>query len=136
MINVYSKSEHPLGRLLSNFAHTPFMGDNGMRFESVEGWWYWYTTGKIHPELAKLYGFRAKQEGKKYSQTKVVTHEILAQVYRAKLRDNPEILTQLLAYSGEFEHYYVFNGNKVPATKWLWTARLWEKIRDEYKTML
>jgi len=130
MINVYSKSESELGRLLSNFAHTPFKL-NGLLFQSVEAWWYWYITGEQHYELARFYGFRAKQEGRKYAQTQHVTPEVLKEVYRAKLQYHPEIAEMLAASTDEFDHYYVFGGKNVPATEWLWTAKLWETIRKE-----
>lgn len=133
-MNVYSKSEHELGRLLSNFAHTPFTAPSGMRFESVEGWWYWFTTGKLHPHLAKLHGFAAKQEGKKYPRVMEVKPEVLEQVYRLKLDQNPRIKEMLLAYDGEFEHYYVFGGKKVVPHGGEWTAKLWEKIRDDLRS--
>lgn len=38
-INVYSGGATELGRLLTNFAHTPFENEYG-KFESVEGFWY------------------------------------------------------------------------------------------------
>lgn len=61
-INVYSKGKTELGRLLSNFSHTPFYG-NDILFNSVEGWWQWFTTGKEYDYLKYLYGFKAKKRG-------------------------------------------------------------------------
>ncbi len=130
MINVYSQSEDELGRLLSNFAHTPFDFEDN-HFESVEAWWYWYSTGKQHHQLKTLYGFNAKHEGKKYQKVSLITPDILIQIYRVKLEQNPYIKQLLIQYDGEFDHYYVYNDKKVPATKWLWTAKLWETVRDE-----
>lgn len=135
MINIYSKSDSELGRLLSNFARTPFE-KNGHRFESVEGWWYWYTTGKQYEHLKSLYGWKAKEEGRKYPRVNEVTPEVLANVYRVKLECNPKVLSMLLGYGGEFDHYYIMQGRKVPADKWLWTAKLWEQIRDEIKLQI
>lgn len=129
-INVYSKSDHPLGRLLSNFAHTPFEA-NGHRFESVEAWWYWYCTGKKYHHLKQYYGFKAKQEGRKYPKVFKVTPEILLQVYRIKLDQNQSIKEALLGYPGGFDHYYIYGEKKVYAPEYLWTVKLWETLRNE-----
>lgn len=37
-LNVWSRSDEQIGRLMSNFAHTPFVLD-GVEFASVEGFW-------------------------------------------------------------------------------------------------
>jgi hypothetical protein len=42
-INVYSRGNTELGRLLSNFAHTPFSHPEFGEFASVEGFWYWLS---------------------------------------------------------------------------------------------
>jgi len=132
VINIYSKSEHELGRLLSNFARTPF-NFIGFTYQSVEGWWYWYTTGQRHMRLRNYYGWYAKKEGKLYPQTCTVEEETLKQVYLAKLKHNPHIKDMLLNFNGTFDHYYMYGDKKVPATKYLWTAKLWETIRDELR---
>ena len=130
-INIYSKSESELGRLLSNFAHTPFVSPKGDVFQSVEGWWYWYTTGKVHHALKSLYGYKAKELGRTYVKVKQVTPDVLKQVYLLKLKYNPKLKDMLLAYSGEFDHYYVYGDKKVVPQSTVWTAKLWETIRDE-----
>jgi hypothetical protein len=135
-VNVYSKSPDLLGRLLSNFAHTPFYGEDGRVFASVEGWWYWYTTGSKHDHLMELHGFAAKKAGREYPHVREVTPALLREAYRRKLRDNPHIADMLKEFDGEFEHYYVFNGKKVPADRYLWTAKLWEELRDELRNEL
>ena len=132
MINVYSQSDHPLGRILSNFARTPFV-IGSKRFESVEAFWYWYMTDA--DSLRFLYGANAKRAGKML--TKVREHpsrELLKMVYYAKLQYNPNIKT-LLLNSGdeEFEHYYMNGGVRVNADRWLWTAELWAEIREELR---
>ena len=130
MINIYSKSDSELGRLLSNFAHTPFVL-NGLKFESVEGWWYWFVTGKKYVKLRKLHGFEAKQFGRQFERVCEVKENDLREAYLSKLTYNPDIKEMLLAYKGRFTHFYVMNGNRVEAKDTLWTAKLWEKIREE-----
>ena len=132
MINVYSKSESELGRLLSNFAHTPFI-IGGKRFESVEAFWYWYMTDA--DAMRFLYGSNAKRVGKML--TKVRDHPdrtLLKLVYYAKLRYNPEIQKLLLASGDEeFEHYYMHQGERFIPERWVWTAELWAEIRKELR---
>lgn len=130
-INVFSRGQTDLGRLLSNFAHTPFTILDQV-FESVEGWWYWYCTGQKYNHLKSLYGFKAKQEGKKYESVITPTKEILFQIYESKVNSNPPIHHMLVNSTLPFTHYYVFNG-EVVQTKWEWTGSLWNEVRSYLK---
>lgn len=65
-INIYSKSETKLGKMLSNFYHFEFDTDYGI-FQSIEGYWYYVginTSDDNKNILKTLYGFQAKQVGK------------------------------------------------------------------------
>ena len=127
-INVYSKGKTELGRLLSNFAYTPFQGGDH-HFNSVEGWWYWFKTGKKHNYLKNLYGFKAKQEGRRFRGEKWITPEILKKVYSAKLNDNPHIEEMLKKNKLPFLHYYVWGEGKIKIPhEYLWTIELWNEI--------
>lgn len=130
-INVYSRGKTPIGRILSNFAHTPFKG-NGLQFESVEAWWYWFTTGKKHDNLCSFWGFRAKKEGKQYPRVFEVTPDILREVYKLKVACNPQIKEMLKESHLPFTHYYEY-GSKIVETDWQWTGELWNEIREEAK---
>jgi len=65
-LNVYSRSTEEIGRLMSNFAHTPFVLD-GIEYASVEG--FYVALKFLEPakraKLSRLYGLVAKQMGKK-----------------------------------------------------------------------
>ena len=63
-INVWSRGTTDLGRDLSNFAHTPFVHPRYGPFQSVEGFWYWLSTGQKEIKLRHLWGYLAKEEGK------------------------------------------------------------------------
>jgi len=132
-INVYSKGVTELGRLLSNFAYTPFTG-GPHTFASVEGWWQWYCTGKQHYDLKTLYGIRAKSAGKQYTRTQTPTKEVLFKVYCCKIECNPEIRTMLIQSTLPFTHYYNYGG-KIVHTQWEWTGSLWNEVRDHYQVI-
>lgn len=135
-INVYSKGQTELGRLLSNFAHTPFWPENKPedRYESVEGWWYWYSTGMKHDSLKRLFGFEAKKVGRSYSSVQTPTKEVLVKVYSRKIECNPQIQKMLVTSTLPFTHYYAFGG-KIVETKWEWTGALWNEVREIYREM-
>ena len=136
-INVYSKGNTELGKLLSNFAHTPFripfMGD----FQSVEGFWYWVITGA--DELKILHGWYAKRRGEQISlnlgtftkEEYAVTKQHLQIAYKAKLRYNKKIEEMLMKNELPLTHYYVYNEKIVTPKEFQWTATLWEEIKNE-----
>ncbi len=62
-INIYSKGKTELGRLMSNFALSPFSVPQHGEFKSIEGYWYWLSTGD--ESLRDLYGYEAKKAGRK-----------------------------------------------------------------------
>lgn len=132
-INVYSKGDTELGRLLSNFAHTPFTG-GGRQFASVEGWWHWYCTGKKLHHLAGLYGFRAKQEGRKYKRIQVPNRKVLLPVYKRKIECNDYIHEMLVESTLPFTHYFNY-GDKIVQTEWEWTGSLWNEVREYFKSI-
>jgi predicted NAD-dependent protein-ADP-ribosyltransferase YbiA (DUF1768 family) len=65
-VNVYSRGKTEAGRLLSNFAHTPFTL-HGVRFASVEGFYMsMLQDGEAEwAHVASLFGREAKKWGKK-----------------------------------------------------------------------
>ena len=108
-INIYSKGKTELGRLLSNFARTPFNHPEYGRFESIEGFWYWAKTGYQHDELKGLYGYQAKMTGKDYE----IIHDdnFVNEIKRAielKIKQTPKIMELLKGNRLPFKHYYIF----------------------------
>ena len=137
-INVYSQGQTELGRLLSNFAHTPFTCSDG-KFESVEGYWYWLLSK--HPErdrLRSLHGFMAKQVGRELITDRSETdsnhqgfHEKIYNAYAAKLASNPRVKELLKASELPFKHYYVYSGKVVPVEQYDWLMTYWESLRSD-----
>lgn len=146
-INVYSKSRSKLGRMLSNFAHTPIKIRED-HFESIESWWYYKKMNNINAsalfpiftleqlsEIKKKIGKDAKEffrslykyDSESYSPTK----EELKEAYLQKLIEHPHIEKALFENKLPIAHYYMMFDKKISADSTLWTAQLWEEIRSE-----
>ena len=146
-INVYSKSRSKLGRMLSNFAHTPFTLKD-IKFESMESWWYWTKMNNINKavlfpefsqeqldEIRTLIGKEAKEYFR--SIHKGDTSEFspdkseLKEAYLQKLAEHPEIEKMLFENKLPIDHYYMMFNKRVNADSSMWTAKLWEEIKNE-----
>ncbi|MEM1297112.1 MAG: hypothetical protein AAGH89_17230 [Verrucomicrobiota bacterium] len=104
-LNVWSRDEEEIGRLLSNFAHTPFVLDD-IAYESIEGF---YASILLEHNVEKqqrargLHGMKAKRcvpknkpESFNYRDEVIMLgsaehHELLKRALRAKLEAHPEI---------------------------------------------
>lgn len=133
-INIYSKGKTELGRLLTNFAHTPFVHSEYGHFESVEGFWYWLRNGKQHEELRTMYGFKAKEYGKQFESIGCATfQEDVKEAIRCKLRQNRNILKMLVNSSLPLEHYYWYGHIENPKVynlpQYKWITEEIERIR-------
>lgn len=128
-INVYSRGKTQLGRLLTNFAHTPFEHPSRGRFSSMEGYWYYVSTGEQHEVLRTLYGSQAKSVGKALCKVDCDGFEsIIKTGIRAKLIHNPHILCMLIDNELPLAHYYVFGG-KVVHAGYEWINEYYEEVR-------
>lgn len=111
-INVYSRGRTLLGRLLSNFAETPFEVPVDGRFKSVEGYWYWLSCRD--ERLRSLSGYQAKQVGRESRGTSSMhvpdfEDRILLAV-NAKLAAHRDIADMLKNSFLPLKHYYEYNG--------------------------
>jgi len=139
-INIYSKGKTEIGRLLTNFARTPFFYPHYGHFESVEGFWYYYLTGCQHSGLQLLYGWEAKQEGKKLRDDRLDKEglsdeqkEVILEAIRCKLRQNKPLLKMLVRSTLPFEHYYCYGGKVIPLPQYQWIVDEIERIRQVCK---
>ncbi len=115
-VNVWSRGQTLLGRMSSNFAHTPFHHPEHGFFQSVEGFWYWLGTGRQHALLQQLHGYSAKAAGLKFDQVPVDDFE--DQVIRAifyKVQQTPLLRQLLEANTLPLAHYFVYGEG--PAAK-------------------
>lgn len=134
-INIYSKGKTELGRLLTNLAHTPFTFPLHGSFSSVESFWYYAKTGFLHPQLKPLYGFRAKEEGKKYAIVFCPQfEELILEAIRCKLRQHKRLRELLTKSTLPLTHYYVYGTHSdwkvIPQTKYNWQTEEISRIRS------
>src|SRR5438128_981750 len=64
LLNISSRSDEEIGRLMSHFAHTPFILD-GVEFGSVEAFYTWLVLSgnpARQARIAPMWGARAKRE--------------------------------------------------------------------------
>lgn len=144
-INMYSKGKTHLGRMLTNFAHTPFEHPQFGHFESVEGLWYFLKTGRLYDKFRNLTGYEAKKEGRKVlkgvgsgdSDSEGVSEEFkeyIKEGIKAKLRDNPDLLKELCLCKLPLAHYYYFGNDNTGYTiktleQYDWITETIEELR-------
>ncbi|SOK59156.1 hypothetical protein [Yersinia phage fHe-Yen9-03] len=136
-INIYSQAKTELGRLLSNFALSPFIYEPYGKFNSAEGFWYWYLTGKQHDTLRYLSGFEAKKEGRKYRNDRLdvlgLTDddlEVMMQMLVLKVAYNPHIASLLKESTLPLVHYYNYSGRVIMCTEFDWLSSAYTDIRE------
>ena len=135
-INVYSQGKTVLGVFLSNWTRYSMILEPLGRFESVEGLWYFLSTGDNR--LKSMSGFAAKKLGKSLS--KVITlpddefKSIIKQAIKVKVAGGPQYFN-FVDSTLPFTHYYVFNGKQVDAGH-KWIIEYLEQLRTELKDNL
>ena len=140
-INIYSKGQTELGRMLTNFSKFPIVTEDGT-FMSVEGYWYYLSISENEPrreELRKAYGFWAKKLGKEILEEtnggknsrfdKRFEEKILKAIWY-KFKRNTHLLTNKNK-NLPFEHYYNYGGKVIDVKeKYLWMVEGISKMRD------
>lgn len=135
-INVYSQGKTVLGVFLSNWTRYSMILEPLGRFESVEGLWYFLSTGDNR--LKSMSGFAAKKLGKSLS--KVITlpddefKSIIKQAIKVKVAGGLQYFN-FVDSTLPFTHYYVFNGKQVDAGH-KWIIEYLEQLRTELKDNL
>lgn len=149
-INVYSRARTELGRLLSNFAHTPIHLKTDGYFASIEAYWYWLAIDGLRDDpkykwLRSLHGFKCKEMGRKALQelaTKNGGSNPLIPDFESKIKkalltkiEQTDGLADLLKKSTlPLVHYY-FWGNQKPykvsvPEKYQWITDYISDVRD------
>lgn len=108
-INIYTKAKTELGRALTNISNYGLSHPKYGYFSSMEGYWYWLSTGKQHEEFRNLPAMKCKLTGRKMA--KVYYPEFEQDILdglRLKLLANPEILNSLVNCKLPLVHYYYY----------------------------
>lgn len=143
-INIYSKGKTHLGRMLSNFGHTPFKHPKFGYFSSIEAFWYWLSLGGKDDSLRTLHGFQAKKNGqavrdailKNGNKVPHVEHfkACIKSAILAKIEQNPDLAAMLKNSSLPLTHYYVWgdeNNFKISyPEKYAWIHEYISDVRD------
>jgi len=136
-INAYSKAQTWIGRLLSNFAHTPFRLDEDGEFASIEGYWYWLSCPSDKRDILRsLYGAEAKRQGRALRgrdwPQRPGFERLISIAILEKVRSNAGV-REALQESGELPilHYYVHDGHLSHVTDGGWMWKLYEEIRSK-----
>lgn len=133
-INGYSQGRTELGRLITNFAHTP-VEIWEKEFGSLEAAWHYYQTGLCHDDLCSLYGYNAYKASRKYPFVQAMTREVYIELFRAKLTQTLQLRKLLSESVLPLTHYYEYSG-KVVWNEWLWIAEVWMEFRQELKDQM
>lgn len=131
-INVYSKSNLEIGRMLSNFYRFEIVTEDGV-FQSVEAYWHYLGVNPNNESrdlLKNMYGFEAKnfgQELRKKDGIRIDQDEFQRKISDAifyKFVANKYMLLENEKFiSLPLEHYYNFDGRIVD-------------VKDKYKWMI
>lgn len=132
-VNIYSKGVTRLGRLLSNFAYSPFLHPEDGEFESVEGYWYWLSSKD--EELRKKHGWEAKSYGrfvggKDWLDGDEFKRKIKLAI-KSKIEQNQELHDLIERNTLPFKHYYIYNNKTIEPKEGKW---LIDWINSEYST--
>jgi hypothetical protein len=130
-INIYSKGQTPLGRILSNFSPFRFKCDDGV-FASIEGYWYWLKCKD--DTLRKLVGYRAKEFGKLKSEhgEKYTEEEFREKICKAIAIKMDTYKDMVVKSELPFTHYYVY-GNTAKYAGYEWIVEFIEDYRRQLK---
>lgn len=108
-INIYSKSKTALGKRLTNLSGLNFVIPWHGEFDSMEGYWYWLKTGRIHENLKYMNGFEAK----KFAKDLPAVHDPLFKDHIRyalwkRFSFHPSVKEAFIKSSLPFKHYYCY----------------------------
>lgn len=139
-LNVFTKAKTALGKKLSNMSNLPVYIEGAGQFLSLEGYWYWLSTGKIYPELLDMNGYEAKQFGKYKERVKVDGFEDLIRVALWKrFEQNPTTKEAFTKSTLPLTHYYYFGDDDdrtVTYPPYDWIVQELELLRSLYQGKL
>ncbi len=115
-INISNNGNTQLGKLLSDYAYTPFRHPYFGPFDSLIGFMYWRTTGNQHDELRYLSGHRARTYGMSKAEQRIVDPHVHADIVAAlyqKIIQFEGLKEMVVANSLPYDQYYEWGPMKM-----------------------
>jgi len=134
-VNVFSRGKTELGIFLSNFSKTPFKHPTYGSFASMEGFWYYLSSGCKFEELRKLVGIDAKKFGKGLERVEVVDfEEKIKAAIEYKIEQYPLFKLKLAMNKLPLKHYFVFKGDVVvDQPQYAWQVKHIERLAAKWR---
>lgn len=137
-INIYTKGSTQLGKALSNMSPFPFDHPIDGHFNTVEGYWYWLSTGKVSDVLRTCDGFNSKKLGRTLPRIKLDDFkEKIKEAIRLKIEQRPKLKLAFTESTLPFTHYYYYgtidNPKIITPNDGEWIVTFLENLRTEYK---
>lgn len=133
-INIYSKGKTKIGRILSNFSHTPFNHPEDGKFKSVDGYWYWLSCDD--DKLRDLYGYKAKEYGRKAGGEDWLNNDEFKRkiklAIKCKIEQNNIDLNE--TQNLPLKHYYMYGDKKVEPQDGKWIIEYIDELRNKPKS--
>lgn len=135
---MYSNGKSELGRFLSNFTLSKFVHPTYGEFYSIEGFWFWLSTGLKFDELRTMYGLEARNHGRSLERVPFQNfEEEIKKAIRIKIESNTKMRMLLILNTLPLTHYYVFkkdNTVNVHVVHQLhWQVKFIEDLAAEYR---
>lgn len=135
-INVYSRGNTELGRLLAHFTFSPFVHPYYGPFNSMEGFWYYIKARKPDDTLRTLAGHDAKEYGKNLEHIRRPNFkELIVEANFHKVNQNERLRDLMKRSMLPFDHYYIFGPGKILVRPkgFEWLVQGFEDIRAMIK---
>lgn len=139
-INIYTKGQTDIGKMLSNLSNYGIVHEQYGRFSSLEAFWFWLVTEQQFEELRVLNGFNANKRGRELCKDinvdyeSVTTSEVFRETFKTgiecKLRQHT-FIRQKLVETGSLPltHYFFYS----PKDGDLSQAKIIEKPQHQWQ---
>lgn len=136
-INIYSKGATVLGRFLTNFSKSHIEINDLGSFCSVEGLWYFLSTDDITEKanFRKLYGFEAKNEGKKIKNPTRIEEKLFQSYIKEAIKykitnADLKMYTDFVNSTLPFTHYYQYGTKRIEPKQHQWIVEYISELRE------
>lgn len=139
-INIYTKSQTEVGKMLSNLSSHGFSHSEFGTFKTLEGFWFWLVSDKKYDFLKDLDGFNANKKGREICSELDICYDDITRSddfretfklgIKAKLMQNTFILQKLIETKDlPLTHYYFYS----PKNGDLSLAKIIEKPQHQWQ---